>query len=207
MHEALTISKLFVLGVLAQGEKHGYDLVTTAEKWAIHRWAGVSIGSIYSTLRRFDKQQIIEPVRTEQAENRPNRIIYRLSKEGQQIALNMIEEGLGSLQFESRELDMALAFAHLIPPETRKQKLLDRLPMLNERKQQLQWLNDSYASSLNSDDPALAEFRELRISNPWIYAGIRHGLARIRVEESWTNELIQEIDNWAYRPMTTNVNL
>ncbi len=200
MNEVLTISKLFVLGVLAQDEKHGYDLVTTAERWAIHRWAGVSIGSIYSTIRRFEKEQIIQSVRTEQAENRPNRIIYRLSPMGQQIAINMIEEGLGSLQFESRELDMALAFAHLIRREIRKQKLRDRLPHIAERKAQLQWLSDEYAN------PSIEEFKALRQSNPWIYAGVRHGLARLKVEEAWTLELIEEIDDWAYCPLTAQVN-
>lgn len=201
MSEVLTLSKLFVLGLLAQHERHGYELVTIADRWAIHRWAGVSIGSIYSTLKRLSTEKQIEPIRSEQANNRPSRLIYRLTEAGFQNTIKFVEEGLGSLHFESRELDLALAFAHLIPKEVRVQRLRDRLNMMVERRDQLIWLNQAYVDSLHSDDPALAQFRSLRQSDPWIYAGIRHGLARIRIEEAWTNELIQEIDTWPYTPV------
>ncbi len=202
MTDGLSLSKLFVLGLLAQEERHGYELVTIAERWAIHRWAGISIGSIYSTLRRFCAEKEIEAIRTEQVSNRPSRMVYRLTKTGVETCRKMIEEGLGSLQFESRELDLALAFAHLVPPAIRVQRLRDRLDLLVERRQQLAWLEESYASSLNSQDPSLDEFRKLRTTDPWIYAGIRHGHARMKVEEAWTLELINEIDTWNYDPIS-----
>jgi DNA-binding PadR family transcriptional regulator len=194
--EPFSVVRLFVLGLLIDSNRHGYEVVAVAERWAVHRWAGISIGSIYNALRQLTKAGFVEVAKVEKEGKRPERSVYKITASGQIECRRMIEHGLGSLEYESREVDMALAFAHLIPAEVRKAKLEDRLGPLVERKQQLQGFADSYEACLSESRPDLASFRELRIQQPWIFCGIKHGLARLTVEEAWTRDLILEVGSW-----------
>ena len=199
MISSLSLSRLFVLGVLSNGPSHGYDLVTTAERWAVHRWAGLTIGAIYHTVKKLGAEGLVQQVKVERSQSRPERQIWQISEAGQKALLGYVRAGLSSLDFESREVDMALAFAHLISPDERQELLARRLAPIEERRKQLEYFNAGYANCLE-DSEELAEFRRLRLNHPWIYAGIRHGLERIRIEEAWTRDLIQEIASWPTRP-------
>ncbi len=194
--EPFSVVRLFVLGLLVDSNRHGYEVVAVAERWAVHRWAGISIGSIYNALRQLTKAGFVEVAKVEKEGKRPERSVYKITTSGQIECRRMIEHGLGSLEYESREVDMALAFAHLIPSEIRKVKLQDRLGPLVERKNQLQFLADAYESCLSEARPDLDSFRTLRIQQPWIYCGIKHGLSRLNVEEAWTRDLILEVGSW-----------
>lgn len=199
LNEPLSLARLFVLGLLEEEDRHGYELVAIAERWAIHRWAGISIGSIYHALRKITKQGLAEVNKVEREGKRPERQVVRITEKGRSECMKMIAAGLMSLEYEGREVDMALAFAHRLPPEVRVAKLRDRLGPLRDRKNQLRTFADSYDQSFKSDEPSLSTYRDLRTTNPWIYAGIRHGLARLVIEETWTEQLIEEIGSWPAR--------
>jgi len=200
MNDSFSLVRLFVLGALDARERHGYEIVALAETWAIHRWTGISIGSIYSTLKSLAKDAFIDVAGTEREGNRPERQRFRLTTEGEVLFLKLTAMGLSALNFEGREVDLALAFAHRIGPEQRRAALEGRVPHIRERRQQLEHFASAYEKAPLSDDPNLAEFRQLRLTSPWIYSSIRHGLERLRVEEAWTASLIDEIDSWPYQP-------
>ena len=188
--------RLFVLGAVETRDRHGYDIVNLAERWSIHRWTGISIGSIYSALRSLLKDGLVAVAKVERDGNRPERQLYSVTPAGIGLFQRLLLDGLASLDLEGRDVDVALAFAHRAPMEERKRAISSRLPFIKERLNQLEALASSYRLALDSNDPALSHFRELRESSPWIYAGVLHGLQRARVEEAWTEHLITEIDNW-----------
>ena len=206
LNEPFSVVRLFVLGLLVDSNRHGYEVVAVAERWAVHRWAGISIGSIYNALRQLTKAGFVEVAKIEKHGKRPERSVYKITTSGQIECRRMIEHGLGSLEYEGREVDMALAFAHLISPDVRVSKLKDRLGPLTERRQQLQVLADSYENCFLESRSDLETFRMLRIQQPWIFCGVKHGLARITVEEAWTRDLILEVGSWTTSQQLTQPN-
>jgi len=202
--EPISLVRLYVLGLLEKGDRHGYEIVATAERWAIHRWAGISIGSIYHTLRSLTKAGYASILKVEREGNRPERQVFSITDRGREECHRLIALGLGSLEYEGREVDMSLAFSHRISPALRRQMLENRLGPLEERLAQLRALHHAYTTCFES--PSLEHLRKLREESPWIHAGIRHGLARLEVERDWTMSLLSEIDSWPYQPASAEKN-
>ena len=51
--------KLFILGLLHQGEAYGYQIQACAKRWGVEDWAGFSQGSLYNALLRLRRQGLI----------------------------------------------------------------------------------------------------------------------------------------------------
>jgi hypothetical protein len=66
---------------------------------------------------------------------------------------------------------------------------------------QLDSFDSSYRRSLTGESPDLEEFKKLKLTMPWIHAGIRHGVMRIRAEREWTLQLVSEAPTWRYEPI------
>jgi DNA-binding PadR family transcriptional regulator len=202
MIESFTLARLFVLGVLTGGDHHGYEIIATAERWAVHRWSGISIGSIYNALKKLAKEGHVILQRVEAEGNRPDRQIWQISPTGRILARTYVEYGLSSLNYEGREIDMALAFAHLVPNEIRLARLQQRLGPMGERLHQLNYFHTSYETCEIDESDHLAEFRRLKRGYPWIAASVAHGLGRLQLEVAWTERLISEISTWPVDPIT-----
>ncbi len=188
--------RLFVLGILEHKPTHGYEIVSTGERWAIHRWASITIGAIYAAIRRLEKEKWICAGESEKEGKRPEKQIWHLTEHGREGLLRYIRHGLSSLNFEGREVDVAMVFATLLPPQERIECVKLRLEPLAERLKQLEYFDRSYEESVKSDSPDLTEFKRLKQDYPWIHCGVRHGLLRIRAEIAWVESLISEIGNW-----------
>jgi len=74
--------RLLILGLLAGGQLHGHQIRRTAELTGIEQWGGVKVGALYGMLHRLAAEGLIEPVRTEQEGNRPQRTVYAITAEG-----------------------------------------------------------------------------------------------------------------------------
>ena len=73
--ERISDPTLLVLTSLAEGEKHGYAIMTDVEEFA-----GVRLGpgTLYGTIQRLEERKLIEAVRSED-----RRQPYRLTADGQ----------------------------------------------------------------------------------------------------------------------------
>ncbi len=196
MAHDFSLARLFVLGSLFDHPLHGYDLVTKADLWGVSRWAGISIGTIYNSVNLLSKGGHIVAGPVEKMGNRPEKRTLSLTESGQDMALNLVRHGLSSLNFEGREVDMALAFAGLLEPDERSACLRKRMTPLNQRLAQLQHWDRCYAECLLSDSEDLKEFKYLKTNHPWIASSINHGLRRIELECHWTEELIAQVAAW-----------
>jgi DNA-binding PadR family transcriptional regulator len=72
--------KYALLGILSQGERHGYDLKDAFDERVGEFWA-LNFGQIYSTLDRLERERLVE-WRGEPQERRPDRKIYRITAKG-----------------------------------------------------------------------------------------------------------------------------
>ena len=129
--------RLMVLGLLADGPLHGHQIRRTAEMTGIETWGGVKVGALYGMLHRLESEALIEPVRTEQDGNRPQRTVYAITDAGRsELALHQ-DRALTQPIVQSTTVEIALKWPAGLDHEglsarldARKRALADRLAEL-----------------------------------------------------------------------------
>jgi DNA-binding PadR family transcriptional regulator len=74
--------KFAILGILAEGDLHGYDLKSSFDERVGDFWS-LNYGQIYSTLDRLEKDGLVSHDREAQ-EKRPDRKIFRITPAGRE---------------------------------------------------------------------------------------------------------------------------
>jgi DNA-binding PadR family transcriptional regulator len=174
--------RLFILGLAMHGETHGYEIKEVAKRWGVERWAKFGFGSIYHALSKLEEESLLEEVGTAQEGNRPPRYVYRITGAGQEAFYALLRETCITAETESRDIDMALAFIHYLPPAERVALLTRRLEALQPR----------YDSLLQSD----AHLREDTSLAPWVAHGVSHSLGRVAFEREWMQTVIAHVADW-----------
>ncbi len=106
--------RLLILWLLSEQPLHGYRIKRALDDEGLAFWFPVEFASIYSVLRTLVKNGHAEEVGLEQDGARPERMLYRISRQG---------------RVHYREL-LARAWAELEPPAERVQVALAALPDL-----------------------------------------------------------------------------
>jgi DNA-binding PadR family transcriptional regulator len=74
-------NELAILGLLAEGPKHGYQIHQQIKFRHMEMWAKINMASIYNTLTRLDEQGLITPEK-ERVGNMPERTVYSITASG-----------------------------------------------------------------------------------------------------------------------------
>ena len=72
--------KFAILGILAEGDLHGYELKTSFDEKVGDFWS-LNYGQIYSTLDRLEKEELVTHDRQAQ-DKRPDRKIFSITPQG-----------------------------------------------------------------------------------------------------------------------------
>lgn len=115
----LNATRLIVLAAVQQFQPvHGYFLRRELTTWRINEWANVQPGSIYNALRGLMKDGYILEHSTESEGNRPVRVTYTLSDEGQVELLRMLREALWTVEeFDPKPAMIAASFMYRLTRE------------------------------------------------------------------------------------------
>jgi DNA-binding PadR family transcriptional regulator len=70
-----------VLALLADGSSYGYELKARFEQSVGPQWGELNIGHLYQVLDRLERDKLVTK-RVVPQEDRPNRVVYRLTKAG-----------------------------------------------------------------------------------------------------------------------------
>jgi len=105
---------LVILGFLNEKEHYGYEIKTYVEDRDLHKWANISISTLYHRLNWLSKHEYIVG-REEQVGNRPKRTSYQITDKGTELLHSEIKEFIGGFNDDPRML--ALAHLHCIPPK------------------------------------------------------------------------------------------
>jgi DNA-binding PadR family transcriptional regulator len=182
--------RLFVLGLAIGGGIHGYEIKDTARRWGVERWAKLGIGSIYHALGKLQEEGLLVEEGVHQEGNRPPRTVYRLTQSGRAAFFALLRETCRTADPETREIDMALAFIHHLPPSERVSLLTERLHGLQPR---FEALTASMTAFDADTDP---EVRQLNRAVPWVSHGVRHSLGRVAFECDWLRTVIASVADW-----------
>ncbi len=84
-------NEVAILGLLAEGPKHGYQIHQDIKKREMDFWAKIKLASIYTTLTRLEEQTLIKSEK-EKVGNMPERTVYSLTPKGQTRLGDMVEK-------------------------------------------------------------------------------------------------------------------
>src|SRR5258705_5498553 len=81
-HRTLTTLALAVLRLLRERPLHPYDLHKIIRERATDQVVKVRAGSLYHTVTRLHRLELVEPVEVGRAGNRPERTVYAITDTG-----------------------------------------------------------------------------------------------------------------------------
>jgi DNA-binding PadR family transcriptional regulator len=115
-----------MLRVLADGDRHGYEIKKTVER--ILGGRSINNNVLYPALRRFEEQGAIRRVAAQADPGRPPRNVYRLTDTGHDLLQAMIRDADPALLADDNEFQTRVAFFGDIDAD-------DRLKIISARRQ------------------------------------------------------------------------
>jgi DNA-binding PadR family transcriptional regulator len=173
--------KLFILGLLAQKDRHGYEIGATARTWGVSEWGGFGTGSLYHALSALEKAGDIRRKRTEQKGKYPSRAVYAITRQGRDTFGRLLVESSQEAHFED-PIDLVLGFLPTVPAG-------DRKPLLELRLELLTGATKELASKA-------ARLRE-RGASPWTVASLERWVAMGEAQAGWLRALLNEVGSWS----------
>lgn len=160
------ILEFAVLGVLADGPIHGYELRKRLTEM-LGPFRSLSYGTLYPTLRRLVNRQAIEPVSLTPLEESPGmrtkraRIVYALTAEGKE-EFDQWANRPGSNSWDDEAFAAHMAFFSRTERRARLRILHGRRSWLDER---LMTLRATLADSRTQLDPYAMSIRSLNVES------------------------------------------
>ena len=177
---------MVLLGALAQGPAHGYEIKAKLARWHMEWWADIQSGAIYAGLARLERDGLVEKAGSERNGQRPVRQIFRITEAGSMQLRRLLEDAWRGVTRFTRPIDAALSFYMFMPAAEVRGLLRERLATL----QQLR-------AAFEDDVPPGIELGQVqRQMVPDLRA---HERLLIDAEIGFTELLIRHFDAGAYR--------
>jgi DNA-binding PadR family transcriptional regulator len=169
----LTTTEGVLLGLLAEGERSGYDLLKRAEASVAHMWAPAK-SQLYAVLPRLVDAGLARRKRVRQS-GRPDKQVYRLTAAGRRSVVAWLED---SPPRTWDEVLLKVFFARLASRDALLRQLEE------QREVQVAQLEEYGAI-----ERAIAANPDRRLG----YLTLRFGLALIPARLDWLDEAIKEL--------------
>jgi DNA-binding PadR family transcriptional regulator len=120
--------ELLFLGLLKEGEKHGYEIKKRIKE-ILSLFAGLEIKSVYYPLRVLEKKGLVVR-RIARQSNRPERFIYSLTEQGEARFNNLLLKSFLDFKRPRFSLDISLYFLRYIKPGVLRRRIQARIRLL-----------------------------------------------------------------------------
>jgi DNA-binding PadR family transcriptional regulator len=178
-YKMLTNMELAIMGLLAEGAKHGYQIEQLIEQRGLREWTEIGFSSIYYTLKKMETQKWLESEKQDSGE-RPARKVYRLSQAGLQVYHDGVKAYLTKPRPRSGDFDLGLGNMVVLTPAERREALQ-------------QYRDDLY---LHLQNVRHKFSRELDENIPHhVKALFEHSLVKLEAEFGWVEKFIREMDD------------
>jgi len=129
-------TEAMVLGLLAEGEKHGYDLVREMDLRGMLRWTQASKVGVYKALARLEAEGCLTAW-TEREGRHPEKRVYALTAAGGERLEELVYALCASEEPIRTEIPVGLAFVSSLEREEARQALETRLRYLRRQLKRL----------------------------------------------------------------------
>lgn len=175
--DRLTPLGLMLLALLHEDDMHAYEMIRLLRDRKADRLVALTHGTIYHTVARLERQDLIAEVGTDRAGNRPERTTYALTDAGAEMLVAWVRRELPSIERPDR-FRVALAEAHNL-------ERLEVVALLSERR-------DALAASLESHRNARDHAIE-RGSYPQFLIEVHRETALLAADVAWLDEAVEYI--------------
>ncbi len=176
-------SEITILGLLAEGPKHGYQIHQDIKRREMDYWAKIKLASIYTTLTRLEEKKLIKSEK-EKVGNTPERTVYSLTAEGRDRLSEMVEHFLREDDRPEWLLGLGVAFITGAPRER-------VLAVLQERREHLK------TCGVDLQDHLIKLKGEVPFN--W-YMLIENAHKHMQLEMEWLEQLIAQVqteEHWS----------
>jgi len=129
------------LGLLAEGERHGYDLGREMDERGMLRWTRASKVAVYKALARLQGEGCLTSW-TEREGNMPEKRVYAITAVGEERLKDNVYSLLASQEPLRFDMPVGLAFIGFLDQEEAKEALRSRLAYLKAQLRRLRKEND-----------------------------------------------------------------
>ncbi|WP_349880545.1 PadR family transcriptional regulator [Micromonospora sp. HUAS YX12] len=171
---------MMVLALLVEEPMHAYrmqQLIREREKQDVVNVA--QRNSIYQTIERLRRDELIRVAETRREEGRPERTVYALTKAGRRTLDGWLADALATPAREFPEFPAALSFLPILPPEEAARRLDERAGAIEAR--------------LREREAALAGVRLPRL----FLVEDEYQLTLLRAELDWVRGLVADLRSGA----------
>jgi DNA-binding PadR family transcriptional regulator len=169
----LTTTEAVALGVLAEGERSGYDLLKRVESSVGHIWSPAK-SQLYAVLPRLVESGLARRRMVRQA-TRPDKQLYRMTPSGKEAVRAWLEHA-PPRSFD--ELMLKVFFARLVPPASLRRQLEDF------REDQVEQLEEYRAIEREIAPKARSRYG---------YLTLQYGLALMPVRLEWIDRALKDL--------------
>jgi PadR family transcriptional regulator, regulatory protein AphA len=173
----LTTTEGAVLGLVAFGERSGYDLALLAENSVQHLWTP-SRSQIYKTLPRLVAGGLARRREVEQ-QGRPDKALYRITREGRTALRRWLDEVEDEPAGGRIVFPLKLFFCQFASAGTAEAQLAAYRRLLSRRLE----LYDRLRAGPS------------QLDNAYAHHVLRHGISRVRATLAWIDETTAAIDS------------
>lgn len=153
-----------ILGLLAEGERHGYELLREMEERGLLRWTRASRVSVYKNLARLEEEGCLVSWR-EKDGNLPERIVYGITAEGERRLKEMLYDLCSSREPLRMDYAVGAAFLERLEAgearealEARREFLRGQIKRLAREREMLAGLDDEVLQSIRERE--IGAYRE-----------------------------------------------
>ncbi len=118
------ISRTIILGMLAQGQMHGYEIRKRILQ-SLGEAADINFGSIYYGLKSLADKGLVDFVGEEPGQGSPERSVYRITPKGLDHLQSLVEKSLADTSTILSPVEVGLRFLDSLP-DGRVREVLDQ---------------------------------------------------------------------------------
>jgi PadR family transcriptional regulator AphA len=176
VENTLSTTEGAVLGLVAFGERSGYDLALLAEDTVQHLWTP-SRSQIYKTLPSLVASGLARRRDVEQ-QGRPDKTLYRITPDGREALRRWLDEVEEEPVGGRIVFPLKLLFCEFASPGTAQAQLTAYRRLLAERLERYEALRAG---------PSL-------LDSAYTHHVLRHGISRVQATLAWIDETAAAID-------------
>lgn len=156
--------------------------------WAADRWANIKPGSIYHALKKLAADGLLEEVTTEESELGPERVVYRITQQGEGEFYYLLSNALSSTESGSAMFNAGLPFITTLERG-------NLLVLLKSRIQQTRGAADSIRVLI---DESIAPADGQPGKPPHVREMFTYWLVTIDAELNWLKDMVARIESGEY---------
>ncbi len=173
----LTPTAIMLLALLHEDDMHPYEMVRLLRERRADRLIGLTHGTIYHTVARLERQELIAEAGSDREGNRPERTTYTLTDAGARALLAWVRHELPSIENPER-FRIALTEAHN----------LDRAEVLALLEKRRELLAASLGAHRSARDTAVSHG-----SHPQFLIEVHRQAALLAADIAWLDDAVEFI--------------